>query len=192
MAEAEDIALANAALRLVGANTITDFTDTSREGEVTDELYEENAEARLGAHRWSFAKKQVALVINETDPVAKWTKKWDLPSDLIVIHSIRVNDIITKDYERYSDGLYCNFDDNNTVVMEYGFRQTTDLWPAIFRKAFRYEMMAEYAMAIKRNESQGVKFSEAAEKLFERARLMFAQEHGMKRVDTSAFLAARR
>lgn len=192
MAAAEDIALANSALRLVGANTITDFTDTSREGLVTNQLYEENAEARLASHRWSFAKKQAALVINGTDPTAKWDKKWDLPSDLLVIHSVRADDVRITEFERYSDGLYCNYTSDNTLVMEYGFRQTTANWPSLFAKAFRYEMMAEYALALKRNETQGQRLAQQAEALYDRARLMFAQEHKTKRVDTSRLLKFRR
>ena len=53
--------ICNQALVLVGANTITSFTENTTESKVANQLYESTLEKSFTRSRWRFAAKQAQL-----------------------------------------------------------------------------------------------------------------------------------
>lgn len=193
MAAAEDIAIANKALALTGANAITDFTDTSTEGVFINTIYEDLAEAVLGSARWSFAKRQTTLTRNGTAPTANWEAKYDIPATKpLITHRILSDGYPVTDYEEFADGYYMNEASTATIVLVEGFRQTTANWPALFSQGFMLSVASYCAVGLAENEAKMKMYSELADNTLARARKVYAQGHTNRKFDTSAFINARR
>lgn len=192
MAAAEDISIANRALAIIGANEITDFTDTSTEGVFINEIYEPLVEAILGASRWSFAKKAEALVVNETAPLAVWNAKYDRPAtEVLIVHRLLEGDVKIQ-FEEFFDGYYCNASSTSTVVLIYGYRAVSSLWPPVFEQAFVYQLAAVCSAGLAEDKSAAKAWGDLAEAMFKRARKVYAQGQTSRKFDTSLFLQTRR
>lgn len=193
MATAEDIAIANKALALIGANAIVAFSDSSTEGEFINAIYEDLARAALGSARWSFAKAYVELTRNGTAPVTEeWDAAYDLPAqDVLIVHRL-LSDGVKIPFEVYDDGYYCNAASTATVHLVYGGRVATSAWPALFELAFQHELTALCAGGIAEDETKSKIFGDLAEATYRRARKVYAQGQTNKKFDTGRFINARR
>ena len=80
------------ALVLVGANTITSFSENTTESKVANQLYESTLENMLTRSRWRFSAKQAQLSRNASAPTARWSAKYAVPSGTLLIHTVTVND----------------------------------------------------------------------------------------------------
>ena len=117
------------ALVLVGANTITSFTENTTESKVSSQLYESTLEALLTRTRWRFASKQVTLSKLTTDPTARYDAAYSLPADALIIHTVTVADDVIK-YDRYGERDF----------------------PPYFKQTLVFELASLYAGAIARND----------------------------------------
>ena len=79
-----NIDIVNRALTRIGAPTITDFTDGSREAEVMNELYDHTYEALLTEAFWNFAQKDQELTQEAKTPTdPNFTYQYLVPTDYI-------------------------------------------------------------------------------------------------------------
>ena len=78
-----DVALCARALIKIGANPISSFSDGSVEAEVANALYETTVNGLLSSYQWSFATKQSALTLLETNPEADYSHAYALPNDYV-------------------------------------------------------------------------------------------------------------
>ena len=62
------VTISNTALRMLGANAITSFTDGSDAAAICSALYPNIKDQSLGMYPWSFAKKKVTLSRSATAP----------------------------------------------------------------------------------------------------------------------------
>ena len=92
--------ICNKALVLVGANTISSFTQNTTESKVANQLYESTLENLLTRCRWRFASKQAQLSKNTANPDARYDSSYALPNDAHIIHTVTVGDDVIK-YDRY-------------------------------------------------------------------------------------------
>jgi hypothetical protein len=84
--------IANRALRLIGGERITSFTQgTPNANKVTD-LYDELVDDLL-RYPWNFATKRVKLAQSSTAPTFEFDHAYTLPSDWIYTVSVHGNDI---------------------------------------------------------------------------------------------------
>ena len=139
------------ALVLVGANTVTSFTENTTESKVSSQLYESTLEALLTRTRWRFASKQVTLSKLTTDPTARYDAAYSLPADALIIHTVTVADDVIK-YDRYGGQIFTNTSSTDTVVADYTFQPSESDFPPYFKQTLVFELASLYAGAIARND----------------------------------------
>ncbi|BAQ87895.1 conserved protein of unknown function [uncultured Mediterranean phage uvMED] len=143
--------ICNKALVLVGANTISSFTQNTTESKVANQLYESTLENLLTRCRWRFASKQAQLSKNTTNPDARYDSSYALPSDAHIIHTVTVGDDIIK-YDRYGQNLFTNTTSSDTVIADYTFQPSESIFPPYFKQTLVFELASLFAGAIARND----------------------------------------
>jgi len=143
--------ICNKALVLVGANTISSFTQNTTESKVANQLYESTLENLLTRCRWRFASKQAQLSKNTANPDARYDSSYALPSDAHIIHTVTVGDDIIK-YDRYGQNLFTNTTSSDTVIADYTFQPSESIFPPYFKQTLVFELASLFAGAIARND----------------------------------------
>lgn len=176
-----DVALASRALIRIGAAPITSFTDGSVEAEIANALFEPVTNALLSSYAWSFATEQVALSQLETEPVADYTYAYQLPNDFLRALSAGTG---TKgrglNYRINQDKLHTN---SSSVVLTYIFRPAEENFPPYFDQAVIARLAAEFTIPITENTSRAEAMFAMAEKEFQRARQIDAQQDTPNRIE---------
>ena len=84
--------LANEALLLLGANTITSFTDNDSNAVLDNRFCDSERDALLRSHRWNCAVTTANLASLDGTPIIDWEYKFTLPTDP---YCLRVLDVRT-------------------------------------------------------------------------------------------------
>ncbi len=143
--------ICNQALVLVGANTITSFEENTTESKVANQLYETSLENLLSRCRWRFATKQQQLSRLTGTPTARWSAKYSLPSDALILHTVTIGDNVIE-YDRYSTEVFCDATSADIVVADYTFQPSEADFPPYFKQALVFELASLFAGAIARND----------------------------------------
>ena len=77
------VSISNNALTILGANTITSFTDGSKAAGIANNLYEFVKKHTLSMYPWKFALKKVQLAQDSATPVNEWDYQYTLPTDAV-------------------------------------------------------------------------------------------------------------
>ena len=99
--------ICNQALVLVGANTITSFTESTTESKVASQLYESTLENLLTRCRWRFSTKQEQLSRKTNKPLGRYSAAYTLPADALVMNTVTIADNVIQ-YDRYQDEIFCD------------------------------------------------------------------------------------
>lgn len=176
-----DVALASRALIRIGAAPITSFTDGSVEAEIANALFEPVTNALLSSYAWSFATQQVALSQLETEPVADYTYAYQLPNDFLRALSAgsgsRGRGL---NYRINQDKLHTN---SSAVVLTYIFRPDEENFPPYFDQAVISRLAAEFTIPITESTTRAETMFALAEKEFQRARQIDAQQDTPNRIE---------
>jgi len=78
-----DVGICNKALLLLGAETITSFSDGSAAGAACSTLYNDVKLTTLGMYAWSFTIKKAQLSKETATPESEWKYQYTLPSDML-------------------------------------------------------------------------------------------------------------
>ena len=112
-------------------------------------FYDHTLEELLSDVPWAFAKKQVTLVVNATNPSAGHTKRYTLPTDFIQI--IRVNNIdTTENFGQWEIvGGFLHTDIGAPIIVDYTSLVTdVTLFPAPFIEALICRLAAKIALPL--------------------------------------------
>ena len=112
-------------------------------------FYDHTLEELLSDVPWAFAKKQVTLVINATNPSSGHTKRYTLPTDFIQI--IRVNNIdTTENFGQWEIvGGFLHTDIGAPIIVDYTSLVTdVTLFPAPFIEALICRLAAKIALPL--------------------------------------------
>jgi len=178
--------ICNQALVLVGANTITSFSENTTESKVASQLYETTLNTLLTRCRWRFATKQVQLSYDSTAPLGRWNSKHTLPADALVIHTISVSDNIIQ-YDRYNTYIYSDADATDTVIADYTSSVTESELPEYFIQSLVFELASLFAGAIARNDNLSELYNRRAITSLAIARNVDSQAQTTRRVDVNRF-----
>jgi hypothetical protein len=78
------VTITNQALILLGADTISSFSDTTNDAStVANNIYETIKRKTLSLYPWSFAIVKEQLARSSQTPVNEWTYQYDLPSTAV-------------------------------------------------------------------------------------------------------------
>ena len=112
-------------------------------------FYDHTLEELLSDVPWAFAKKQVTLVVNATNPSSGHTKRYTLPTDFIQI--IRVNNIdTTENFGQWEIvGGFLHTDIGAPIIVDYTSLLTdVTLFPAPFIEALICRLAAKIALPL--------------------------------------------
>lgn len=169
-----DIALCSRALIRIGAAPITSFSDNTAESEIAGALFDTVRDALLSAYAWSFASGQVALAQIMTNPVADYDFAYSLPNDFLRALSAgsgsRGRGL---NYRIAAGALHTNAPD---VILSYVFRPDEESFPPYFDQALIARLSAEFTIPVTENTSRSESMFKLAEREFQRARQIDAQQ----------------
>jgi hypothetical protein len=185
------IDIASRALVLIGAEPITAFGSSSTESLVATNMYEDTVRATLSSARWRFASEQAVLAAVGSDPTGRFDKAHQLPSNVLVLHAITVNDNLVN-YTVYGDKVFSNVATADTVVADFTFRQVESEFPSYFSLALEYSLATIFATAIARSATLAKLMNEQSTLLMAKARNLDAQQQTTRKLATSRFITDRR
>ena len=76
---ASAVSIVNRALHKLGVSRIVAFTDTTKQGKLANETYDDTRDALLRAHPWNFAIRREALAAEATAPAWEYDASYALP-----------------------------------------------------------------------------------------------------------------
>ena len=184
-----DIALCSRALIKIGAAPITSFDDENAESEIAGALYSQVRDALLSAYAWSFASGQVALDQLVVSPIADYDYAYQLPNDFLRALSAgsgaRGRGL---NYRIAGGALHTNAPD---VVLTYIFRPDESSFPPYFDAALIAKLSAEFTIPVTESTSRSETMMRMAEREFERARQIDAQQDTPGRIEDFTLIDVR-
>ena len=184
------IDICNQGLVLIGANTIASFTDNTVESKVSNQLYETTLRAMLTKARWRFASKQAQLTKLATDPLDKWDSAYQIPNDVILIHTVTVSDNVIL-YDRYGEELFTNTSTNDIVVCHYTYQPHEKEFPDYFTQSLVFELASLFAGAIARNDQLSVLYQQTCTTTIIVARSTESQTQTTRKLNTTLLIEVR-
>ncbi len=167
-----DIGLCSRALVRIGAAPITGFDDGSAESEIAGTLYAQARDALLSAYAWSFASGQVVLDQLLAEPVADYAHAYQLPNDFLRALSAgsgaRGRGL---NYRIAAGALHTNAGDNDQALI--------------------MRLSAEFTIPVTENTSRAEAMFGMAEKEFQRARQIDAQQDTPGRIEDFTLIDVR-
>lgn len=185
--------ICSTALVMIGANTITSFSDNSTEANVCNVVYEDILKSALTRHRWRFATEQSQLSLLSSAPTGRYAYAYQLPTspELLQLITLTVNDIVIP-YERYGDKVFLdNYGSSSTVVCDYVYRADESEFPPHFILALEYTLASLFAGSIARDSGMIKQFAEMAERQYLIAKNVDSAERTTKQLDQSRFINLR-
>ena len=184
--------IANAALLELGIRSITAFTDATQTARTVNALYENVKEEVLGGYPWRFARGQVTLLRCAQAPVP-WESAYEIGEDVLNIITVYEGDQKVV-LERMGDTIVTMTGEESTDTMTAEVTNNVDesLWPAYFRQAFVLHLAAALAMPLTKDDKLRQLYEENSYRRMQIAKSRDSQGNTPARIDTKAFLRARR
>ena len=181
--------ICSTALVMIGANTITSFSDDSTEANVCNTVYEDILKSSLTRHRWRFATEQQQLSLLTATPTGRYAYAYQLPTnpELLQLITLTVNDFVIP-YERYGDKVYLdNYGSTSSVICDYVYRADESEFPPHFILALQYQLASLFAGSIARDSGMIKQFSDMAERQYLIAKNVDSAERTTKTLDVTSF-----
>lgn len=179
------------ALVMIGAQPITSFEDGTTEAVVAGNLYEDTVRDLLSRYRWRFSSGQAQLARRTDVPSAKYDAAYQLPTDLLIVHDVTVNDRSIP-FARYQNLIYCDADPADEVFVDYSFRAEEDLWPPYFVMLIELQMASMFAYAVANQIQTADYLEKKALRQLAMAKNIDAQGQTASKLDLNRFTMVRR
>jgi hypothetical protein len=183
------IALCSRALLKLGGTTITSFDEGTAEAEIAANLYPSARDALLSAHPWSFATAQQRLPVLAAEPIADFSKAFQLPANFLRALSaggeVRGHGLEYRIAERR---LHANTDG---VVLTYIFRPAEIDFPPFFDQALIFRLAAEFCIPLTESTSRSETLYRLADQEFQRAKTIDAQQETPGRIEDFSLVEVR-
>jgi hypothetical protein len=175
----EDLSLVNAALTRTGDDPISSFTDADRiAATIADLNYEFIVKSELARSRMKLPTKTQQLSLIDADemgdPPAPWLYAYTLPTDLVVLHTIKVFGMPVK-YEQAGKIIFCDQDETVEVVAHYSWRIPADWFSPEFAEGIIRRMEAVFCRGVGERHKEAAARDAAADEIFAQARTRDAQ-----------------
>ncbi len=190
-----DIALSSRALMRIGAAPITSFNDGSAESELAGALFRPVCDAMLSSYAWSFATGQIELNRLLSSPVADYSYSYQLPNDFL--RALSAGQGAENSAGAKGRGLNFRISGNvlhtneSAVVLTYIFRPDEESFPPYFDQALITRLAAEFCIPVTENTSRAEGLFRLAEKDFQRARQIDAQQDTPSRIEDFTLIKVR-
>lgn len=187
--------ICSTALRLIGAEAITDFSGTSSESTTASQFYQPTVDNWLSLYDWQFATTTVQLARLSEAPESAWDAAYSQPDGAIKIQNVKVDDIPIA-YDRFRDKIHCNAFVSDQVFCDYTWSIGCEYWPPYFTELVQMALAGKFAMALAAKLDFKTSFTGDIDTQFRLAKNADARQQTAKRVNMrgrgSIFEARRR
>jgi hypothetical protein len=151
---ASKVEIANRALQLLGAKSITSLTEDSRNARSINLAYEPVKLAELRKHPWNFAIKRAQLAASTTEPLFNRENSFPLPSDCVRLLSpdpeVNFNDL---DWQIEGRNIITDWDDPLDVRYIYDVTDPNEM-DVLFRELLSSKLAMELCEEITQSNSK--------------------------------------
>ena len=191
MASAVDIA--NSALNLLGASTISAFTDDSKNARLINQRYEPVRNRVFRSHAWNCLHKRVQLAQNSTAPVVEYSHAYALPSDCLRVLKIHngTTDSIASSIDYKLEGRNIVTDEGTVFIIYIALDTDPNNYDTYLQESISHQLAADLAYAVTNNATLADKYMVRADERLREARFIDATENSLGTIESSEFVDAR-
>ena len=191
MASAVDIA--NSALNLLGASTISAFTDDSKNARLINQRYEPVRNRVFRSHAWNCLHKRVQLAQNSTAPVVEYSHAYALPSDCLRVLKIHngTTDSIASSIDYKLEGRNIVTDEGTVYLIYIALETDPNNYDTYLQESISHQLAADLAYAVTNNATLADKYMVRADERLREARFIDATENSLGTIESSEFTDAR-
>jgi len=140
---ASEVEIANRALQRLGAKSITNLSDDSRNARAVNLAYESVKLSELRKHPWSFAVKRAQLAASSTTPLFTKSNAFPVPSDFVRLLSQDPEDLMNSN-DWQIEGINIVTNDDAPLEIRYIYDVTDpNIMDPLFREAFAAKLAEE-------------------------------------------------
>lgn len=130
------VQIANLALDILDAQTISSFEETTIEAQKMKAYYELYIQSALTRHEWSFAMSEMQASLLAASPIPQWEYAYELPADMLQLKTVLLSNsagsiMPYKTYQLFENNTLCT-DTGNGIWVFYLKRVFESRWPAYF------------------------------------------------------------
>ena len=191
MASAVDIA--NSALNLLGASTISAFTDDSKNARLVNQRYEPVRNRVFRSHAWNCLHKRVQLAQNSTAPVVEYSYAYALPSDCLRVLKVHngTTDSIASAIDYKLEGRNIVTDEGTIYLIYIALDTDPNNYDTYLQESISHQLAADLAYAVTNNATLADKYMVRADERLREARFVDATENSLGTIESSEFTDAR-
>jgi len=191
MASAVDIA--NSALNLLGASTISAFTDDSKNARLVNQRYEPVRNRVFRSHAWNCLHKRVQLAKNTTAPVVEYANAFALPSDCLRVLKVHngATDSIQSDIDYKIEGKDILTNEGTIFLIYIAIITDPNKYDSYLQESISHQLAADLAYAVTNNATLADKYMVRADERLREARFIDATENSLGTIESSDLTDAR-
>ena len=191
MASAVDIA--NSALNLLGASTISAFTDDSKNARLINQRYEPVRNRVFRSHAWNCLHKRVQLAQNSTAPVVEYSHAYALPADCLRVLKVHngTTDSIKSNIDYKLEGRNIVTDEGTVFIIYIALDTDPNNYDTYLQESISHQLAADLAYAVTNNATLADKYMTRADERLREARFIDATENSLGTIESSEFTDAR-
>jgi len=191
MASVVDIC--NSALNLLGASTISAFTDDSKNARLINQRYEPVRNRVFRSHAWNCLHKRVQLAQNSTAPVVEYSHAYALPSDCLRVLKIHngTTDSIASSIDYKLEGRNIVTDEGTVFIIYIALDTDPNNYDTYLQESIAHQLAADLAYAVTNNATLADKYMTRADERLREARFIDATENSLGTIESSEFVDAR-
>ena len=191
MASVVDIC--NSALNLLGASTITQLTEDSKNARLCNQRYEPIRDRMFRSHSWNCLTKRVQLAEDSSAPVVEYTNQFTLPTDCLRVLKIHngTTDSIASSIDYAVEGRKIKTDEGTVYLVYVAIDTDPNNYDTYLQESISHQLAADIAYAVTNNATLAKNYMERADERLREARFIDATENALGTIESNEFVDAR-